>query len=61
MPVINNKKATTLDTATIGPGEVEVPSNAHLKPSTTPTIGFNAYKVRHCSGTSLAGYTIGVR
>src|SRR5271165_3632345 len=27
-------------------------SNAHRKPSITPTMGFREYKSRHCSGTT---------
>ncbi|GAH16223.1 unnamed protein product [marine sediment metagenome] len=60
MPLIKITTEITVDTATIGPGGVEVFNKAHRNPSTTPTIGFSAYIYRSCSGTSLDGYTMGV-
>ncbi|MGZ5135338.1 MAG: hypothetical protein ACXWCG_09315, partial [Flavitalea sp.] len=54
-------KAINTETNKIEPGALPTPSNAHRKPSTTPTIGLIAYRVRHCSGTMLLGYAIGVK
>src|SRR5687768_12184967 len=59
-PPTSSASAAKADTAIIGPGRVSVPRSAHRNPSTTPTIGFSAYTVRHCSGRRLLGYAIGV-
>src|ERR1700687_4637182 len=48
------------EAAMIGPGALFVPSSAQRKPSTTPTMGFKPYIVRHGSCKRLLGYAIGV-
>src|SRR5712692_698574 len=44
----------------MGPGLVLAPRRAQRNPSTTPTIGFSPYTLRHGSGNRLLGYAIGV-
>src|SRR5271169_1353298 len=49
-----------MDATMMGPGWVCVPRSAQRNPSTTPTMGFSPYTVRHGSLRRLLGYAIGV-
>tara|TARA_B100000315_G_C14375582_1_gene495031 strand:+ start:354 stop:791 length:438 start_codon:yes stop_codon:yes gene_type:complete len=59
MPVKNKITLIITDKINISVGKGIAPSKMDRKPSITPTIGFNPYQVRKCSGIIEDGYTTG--
>jgi len=48
------------ETQSVMSGPLPVPSKAQRNPLTTPAIGFNEYKICHCSEITEAEYATGV-